>query len=137
MQWKDINFSPTTSTLRQFSALWIVFFGGLAALNYWSHARPVVALALAVIGVVAGTIGLVFPAAMFHVYRIWMALAFPIGWTVSHVVLALVYFGFLTPLRFVFQLTGRDVLRLRRQSSTTYWVRKTPEQDLMRYLRQY
>lgn len=136
MQWKDINFSPSTKTLRQFSGLWIVFFAVLSGLNYFVHARPAAAAVLAVVSV-AGTIGVVFPAAMFHVYRIWMVLAFPIGWTVSRVVLAVVYFGFLTPLAILFQLAGRDVLRLRPTECTTYWTPKTSEQDLSRYLRQF
>jgi hypothetical protein len=137
MQWKDINFTPTARTLRQFSALWIGFFSLLATLNYFIHARPAAAIVLAAVAVVFGTLGLVFPKAMLYVYRTWMVLAFPIGWTISRVTLAIVYYGILTPLHIVFQCSGRDVLRLRARSTESYWLPKTSQQDPSRYLRQF
>ena len=42
-----------------------------------------------------------------------MVLAFPIGWTVSLVLLGLVYYGLFTPIGLVFRLVGRDALQLR------------------------
>ena len=40
-----------------------------------------------------------------------MVLAFPIGWTVSQVMLALMFFGLFTPIGLVFRLIGRDPLQ--------------------------
>jgi hypothetical protein len=137
MQWKDINFNPTHLVLRQFSALWIVFFLLLAGWNYGIHSRPTLAIVLAAVGLSLGTIGLIFPAVMRFVYGAWMTLAFPIGWTVSHIVLAFVYYGILTPFRFAFQIAGRDVLGLRRPTGDSCWLPKTTQQDVSRYLRQF
>ena len=39
-----------------------------------------------------------------------MVLAFPIGWTVSQVMLAMMFFGLFTPIGLVFRLIGRDPL---------------------------
>ena len=40
-----------------------------------------------------------------------MVLAFPIGWTVSQVILAVMFYGLFTPIGLVFRLIGRDPLQ--------------------------
>jgi hypothetical protein len=65
-----------------------------------------------------------------------MIAAFPIGWTVSRVVLGAVFFLVLTPIGVVFRLTGRDALRVRRTSRTSYWTDKRQAGALSDYLRQ-
>ena len=65
-----------------------------------------------------------------------MIVAFPIGWTVSRVLLALVYYGLFTPLGLAFRVAGRDRLRRRfRADRETYWTPKTQPTELRRYLR--
>ena len=49
------------------------------------------------------------------IYVGWMVLAFPIGWTVSQVMLAVMFFGLFTPIGLVFRLIGRDPLQRARQ----------------------
>ena len=88
MHWSDIQFDPPRKTLRQFAGLWLVFFGGMAlwqALVKGTHRlgpipggpRPDV-----------GSLGLTRPEWVRLIYVGWMVLAFPIGWTVSQVMLA-------------------------------------------------
>ena len=52
------------------------------------------------------------------IYVGWMVLAFPIGWTVSQVMLALMFFGLFTPIGLVFRLIGRDPLQRTRPART-------------------
>ena len=44
-----------------------------------------------------------------------MVLAFPIGWTVSQVILLLMFYGLFTPIGLVFRLIGRDPLHRARR----------------------
>ena len=67
-----------------------------------------------------------------------MVLAFPIGWTVSQVMLALMFFGLFMPIGLVFRLIGRDPLRRTRPSGReSYWDPKPTPTDLRRYFKQF
>ena len=64
-----------------------------------------------------------------------MIAAFPIGWTVSKIVLGAVFLLVFTPVALVFRLTGRDALQLRRGSGRSYWTGK-PAPSVESYFRQ-
>jgi hypothetical protein len=50
-------------------------------------------------------------------------LAFPIGFVVSHVVLAVLFFGVLTPVGLILRLLGRDPLQRHFESDKkSYWA---------------
>ena len=56
------------------------------------------------------------------VYVALMLAGFPVGWLVSHVVLAFFYFGILTPLGLLFRLLHRDQLHLGwKPEISSYW----------------
>jgi hypothetical protein len=137
MRWSDIPFHPSEKTLRQFAGIWLAFFGALAAWQNFVHHRPTLGLVLAALALTVGPLGLVRPRWVGPVYVGWMVLAFPIGWTVSHLVLALVYFGLFTPLALFFRIRGRDPLRRRRDpGAASYYIPKEPA-DAASYFRQY
>jgi hypothetical protein len=138
MRWSDIPFSPEPRTLRQFAGLWLAFFGGLAAWQGLMRGRPGLAAALAVLAVVVGGLGLMRPALVRPIFVGWMVLAFPIGWTVSLLLLGLVYYGLFLPIGLAFRLAGRDALALRpRPGATTYWAPHAAPADVRRYFRQF
>jgi hypothetical protein len=138
MQWSDISFTPSQRTLRNFSGLWTVFFGGMAAWQYFQRGRPMVALALGAVALTVGLVGLVKPAALRWLYVGWMVLAFPIGWTVSRVLLAVAFYGVFTPLGYLLRLVGRDPLAVRfAPEQPTYWEPKPQAAGPGSYLRQF
>lgn len=138
MRWSDVQFQPSDSTVRQFAGLWIVVFGGTAAYQGWIRERPTLALALAALGAVVGLVGLAAPKLVRPIYTAWMIAAFPIGWVVSHVVLALIFYGVLTPVALGFRLFGRDALQRRpRPELDSYYVPKAAPADPRLYFRQY
>ena len=67
----------------------------------------------------------------------WMMLAFPLSWLVSHIALAIVFYGFFTPLALVFRLSGRDPLALKRRNTESYWQPRPQATDVRRYFRQF
>jgi hypothetical protein len=138
MRWSDIPFSPQPRMLRQFAVLWLAFFGGFAAWQGFMRGRIGVAVALATLAVVIGGLGLIRPQLIRPIFVGWMVLAFPIGWTVSLVLLGLVYYGLFLPIGLVFRLVGRDALQLRpRPDATTYWTSRPEVADVRRYFRQF
>jgi hypothetical protein len=138
MRWSDIQFDPPRKTLRQFAALWLVCFGGMALWQALVRERAGLASILAVLALTIGLLGLARPEWMRRIYVGWMILAFPIGWTVSQVMLAVMFFGLFTPLGLVFRLLGRDPLhRTRRPELESYWAPKPAPTDLRRYFKQF
>src|SRR5262249_55930164 len=138
MQWSDIPFAPSSRTLRQFAGLWVVFFGGLAAWNGWVRDHHTLALVFLAVAVAVGPLGLVWPQAIRWVYMGWLVLVFPIGWLVSQVILAGLFYGVITPIGLVFKLMGRDVLCRRPCADRdTYWTPKPAAPDAGSYFRQF
>ena len=144
----EINWNPDRQQLRSFAMLWFVFFvfagtviawrrgllgGGAAPAATWT-----VPIALWTLAVVVSAIGLAFPAAIKPVYLIWMGASFPIGWTVSHVLLGVTYFGLFTLVAGIFRLMGRDALSRRiDRGAETYWIRRAPRGDAGRYFKPF
>jgi hypothetical protein len=138
MRWADIQLNPPRTTLRQFGGLWLVFFGGLALWQAVARGRVWLGLALAAVALTIGPAGLIRPEWVRLIYVGWMILAFPIGWTVSQIILLIVFFGLFTPIALLFRLFGRDPLcRARRPGLETYWVTKPVPTDLRRYFKQF
>jgi hypothetical protein len=131
-------FTPTERMLRQFAAIWIAFFGAIAARQEFHHHRHVLGIALAVLAVTVGPLGFVWPRAIKPVFVGWMALAYPIGWTFSRIVLGVIFYGLFTPVAWVFRLIGRDELALKSQpTAATYWRPKPGAVEQSQYLRQF
>jgi hypothetical protein len=137
MNWSDIPWKPTERTLRQFAALWLVFFSGLAYWHGYVHGRLEVAVVLAALALSVGPLGLARPHLVRPIFVGWIILAFPIGWLVSRVMLACLFYGLFTPVAVVFRLIGRDALHLRRRADATYWTPKPAAAGINAYFRQF
>ena len=72
------------------------------------------------------------------VYFAWVTSAHPIGWTVSHLLLAFVYFVVLTPIGLAMRLAGRDPLQRQIDpEAKSYWVERKRKTDSNQYFRQF
>jgi hypothetical protein len=136
MQWSDIEWQPPSRKLRQFAGLWLAFFGALAVWCWVADHRQV-AILLGILALGLGGTGLAAPGAIRLVYVGWMVLAFPLGWTLSHVLLAIVYYGVFTPIGIIFRVIGRDALHLRRRDCASYWVARPEPESVRRYFEQF
>ena len=86
--------SPTVTSrhLREFSGIWLVFFCGVAV-TQWS-ANSKLAVILVAMGLVVGITGLICRAFVKLLFSVAMAIAFPIGWVITRLLLGflLLYF---------------------------------------------
>jgi hypothetical protein len=99
---------------------------------------PWVAGALALAAGVAALAVWLAPAWGARLWVGWMRAAEPMGWVVSHVVLAIVYYGVLTPVGLVMRLAGRDPMQRRfDKRAASYWVERKDHGDPGRYFRQF
>lgn len=137
MQWSDVIKPPPDRMLRQFAVLSLVVFGGIAVWRAYSGTVDAWTIGWAAAAVSIGGIGIIAPAAIRPIYQGWMVVAFPIGWTVSKVVLGAMLYLVFTPVALVFRVMGRDALRLRPKPSTSYWQAKSGAKSGEEYLRQF
>ena len=138
MTWSDLPLRPTPRALRQFAGAWLVFFLAFGAHQYLVRKHPSVGLVLMALAVVIGLLGLIKPAAVRWIYVSWMVLAFPIGWTISLLMLLVMFYCVITPVALVFRMRGRDLLcRKPVPAQTTFWLPKHMPQDVRSYFRQY
>jgi hypothetical protein len=131
----ELPLKPTPRVLRQFAAGWLVCFLALAfrfGVLKHSHAGEIPALIS-----LAGILGLVVPRALHWPFVVLTIAAFPIGWLVTQLVLALMFYVVLTPLALVFRWRRRDMLQLRRHDSGTYWSTREEQPPPEKYLKQF
>ena len=127
----------TGRLLRQFAALWLAVFGGLALWNGLGVERPGRAIVFAVVALSVGLNGLIRPGAVRMIFLAAMAVTMPIGKVVSCVLLAVWYSLVFAPIGFVFRVRGRDALARRRDDRrVTHWVAREQTSDPRRYLHQ-
>jgi hypothetical protein len=138
MRWSESPFNPSRAMLRQFAGLWLAFFLALAGWEGLVRGRTGIAAVLLVLALTVGPLGLWDPRFVRPIFVTWMALAFPIGWVMSWVLLGVVYFGVITPIAFALRRLGHDPLALERASGmTSYWSEKPAVTDVRRYFRRY
>jgi hypothetical protein len=137
MNWAEIPWSPPSRTLRQFAVLWFGCFGGLASWHAFQN-HLVSAAGWGALTLSVGFMGLFRPQAIRPVFVGSMVITFPLGWAISRLTLAVLYYGLFTPLGLWFRLTGRDQLGLRYcPEQTTYWQPKPTVHDTCRYYRPF
>lgn len=133
----EINWKPTRGQLRQFAwtlgAMLVVVGAWLWYRIGIGPATIVWALALAAVA-----IGLLMPKAMRTIYLGWMGALFPIGWLASNLLLAMVFYLFVTPLGLVLRLFKHDPLNTRIEpGAKTYWQPRSQSTGVRRYFRQF
>jgi len=126
-------------TLREFAGLCLAIFGVLFAMSWYrhGHAPSLSGWVAGALAMLVGVQGLIRPNAIRPIYLLAMALTRPIGHIVGVGLLAIVYYGVITPLAVAFRVAGRDGLGRYRSNSESYWVDCLPSNDVRLYLRQY
>ena len=134
----DRNREPTAHELRVFGLLLGPFFGLIGALVMWRAGAWTVAVACWIIALFLAIVYHCAPSVKRPTYMVWMAVMYPIGWSISHALLALVYYGWVTPVGLLMRLFGYDPMRRRfRRHKGSHWVRRKPIGNVNRYFRQY
>jgi glucan phosphoethanolaminetransferase (alkaline phosphatase superfamily) len=90
------------------------------------------------IGAVLVLLGLVLPRLLVWPNKAWMALAEVLAFISTRIILALVFFGIVTPIGFIKRLMGWDPLHRRAGSSDSYWQPYSERQkDTRHYEKMY
>lgn len=134
----DINWTPDRKQLRVFLALLVIFAFVAAGLTYHRTASTAAVAWILAVGLTLAVLGFLIPPVGRGVYTVWMAIAFPIGWTISHLVMAAVYYLLITPMGLAMRLMGRDPMgRKFERDQESYWHVRSEQVDIRRYFRQF
>ena len=132
-----IDWNPTHRFLRQFAALFVLFFVTIGAFRFFYRDDTTTAYVLWTIAPL-GLAGLAWPRFMRYVYVTWMALFFPLGWTVSMIILSTIFYLVVSPIGLIMRLFGHDRCQRRPDpNTTTYWKPRPTVIDAQRYFRQF
>ena len=134
---QHVNWRPDARELRRFAVAMLIGFAVLGSLAAW-RAGDIITTSI-----VMWSIGVVLAAAAFVpglgrlAYLIVYLPTSIIGYVVSSILLALMFFVVITPLGIILRLMGKDLLRQQRQKNKTQWtpVRGVKTEDS--YYRQF
>ncbi len=74
------------------------------------------------IGLVFALLGLMLPAVLKPLQKVWMGLGLVLGFFVSRIILSIIFFGVITPIGLLMKLSGKDILDERiDKSKPSYW----------------
>jgi len=134
----DINKNPSRRELMVFGLLLAVFVGLVGGLCQLKFNAPSAARAVWLGGGALAALFFLVPKVRRPIYLGWIYAAFPIGFVVSHVILAAIYYLVFTPIGLLLRLMGKDPMsRAFDRTARSYWVEHDPHKDPRRYLRQF
>jgi hypothetical protein len=128
---------PSENELRWFGVIILVVFAAVGGVVLWRLESLCAALLLWSMGGAFALIYYAFRPLRWPLHASWMRLTSPLAWAVSHLVLAVIYYGIITPIAVVMRLFGRDKLERRFEPAVnSYWIARDSGEDTARYLRQ-
>lgn len=134
-----LNLKPTDKQLRDFGDLSLAMCNVLGlALYAFSRLSPKGLAIFCLIGLGVYALSRLSTRWVKPIYQALMLAAFPIGWVVSHIVMALFFYGVITPVGLLFRLFGRDPLARRFEpQSDSYWLAVQRQRKPQDYFRQF
>ena len=134
----ELGREPSRRELNLFGAMLLVVAGVIGAIVYWRFDASRVAIAIWSVGGLLALLHLAFPVLRRSIYFGWMYVTYPIGWVISHAILAAVYYLVITPTGLILRATGWNPLqRGFDREAESYWIREDPHRKLEGYFRQY
>jgi hypothetical protein len=134
----EIKKNPSRKELAWFGLLLLCFCGTIGALLYWKFDVPHVAR---IVWIAAAAVTLVYyavPPIRRPIFVGWMYAAFPIGFVISYVLMAVIYYAVITPIGIMMRILGRDSMYRRfDRDAATYWHERRTDEAQDRYFRQF
>ena len=133
-----INRHPPANQLWLFAGLWFAFAAVWSVILGVRGGWTTLPISLAALSLAAPILGLISREGLRRLYVAMCYAAFPIGFVVSHILLAFVYYCVITPIGLVMRLTGYDPLQRKLdREAETYWSPRAEVKDKSRYFRQF
>lgn len=138
-----LDLKPAPHIIKQFAWFAVIGMGLLAyaALKFsvgfvWDHPVFLMCIGIGVLQLLLFQVGVpILSRTLFVV----LSVAFvPIGFVLSHVLLAVIYYLVVTPIALVFRLIGRDVIGKKLdRNAKTYWHERSGDRPAASYFKLY
>lgn len=117
------NSNGVDKELRSFAFTLSCALGFLGGLVLWQKGET--GYLLWVIAMVILSLGLLKPRLLRPIHKGWMGISFLMGFFMTHLILALLYYVVITPVAFVMRALGKDPLRLKHdRNAVSYWIER-------------
>jgi hypothetical protein len=135
----ELKRDPSEREVRLFGLAWLPLFCAALAGATWYRGDSGSAAWLSIaVGLLSVAVTLIRPSLTRALFLAWMWAAWPIGWLVSHAMMAAIYFLVITPIGLAMRVFGRDPLERRFEpGADSYWLERKREIDPARYFRQF
>lgn len=134
----EVKKSFSRKELLWFGPLFGLFAGFLGAVAMVRFDSTGAAKGIWIVSAVLIGIYYLFPSLRKGIFTGWMMTVFPIGWILSHALLALVFYFVVYPIGLLMRLFGHDALGRRFDPDAgSYWMDCETEEDPKRYFRQF
>tara|TARA_B100000989_G_scaffold289146_1_gene260610 strand:- start:2438 stop:2827 length:390 start_codon:yes stop_codon:yes gene_type:complete len=77
-------------------------------------------------------LGLLNSSILYPLNKIWMKFGYLLGAIIAPIVMALIFFGVVTPTGIFMKIAGKDLLNLKKKDKKTYWIKKEKLKSSMR-----
>jgi hypothetical protein len=129
---------PSAADLRVFGLMMAAVAGIVGALAIYFGDAWRGAVVAWLVGLALCLVYYSLPPTRHLLYDSWMAVVYPIGWLMSHGLMAMIYYLLMTPIGLIMRLFGRDPLnRDIEPSATTYWSSLDASDSRRRYFQQF
>ena len=125
MSWiKDIltelgNIDTSAKKVRNFGVLVGSIFTLLGFFNIWFFGPWAL-----IVGLVLLILGLIYPTGLWYLYYLWMGIAVVLGYTVSRIILLVIFFLILTPISLIARIFRSDVMQREWEpEKKSYWTK--------------
>jgi len=136
----SINTAPSLRELRWFGLVMGLFLTTLGAVVSWKFQRPQLLWGFATAAVLFIFLYYSIRPIQKPLFAWWNLAVYPIGWTVSHLTLVVVFYLVLAPIGLLLRMAGYDAMKRRRETTeNTYWdqLHQKDKTSVEQYFRQF
>ena len=91
-------------------------------LRYWSL---IVSIIFLILGILKSNI-------LTPLNKVWFKFGILLGNIISPIIMAFVFFLVVTPISLIMKIFGKDILNLKKNNNSSYWIKKDKQSDSMR-----
>ena len=91
-------------------------------LRYWAL---IVSIIFLILGILKSNI-------LTPLNKAWFKFGILLGNIISPIIMAFIFFLIVTPISFIMRIFGKDILNLKKNNNSSYWIKKDKQSDSMR-----
>ena len=138
MKISDLNFNPSTKILREFGIFSLFGFGAFGLVSALKWEMWHLSYGLWCLAVLAFIFAFIQPKFLRPLFVVLMVVVFPIGFVISNIILASLFYGVFTAFALIFKVIKRDALNRKFDpEATSYWVARDGKMPIEQRFKQY